>query len=79
MSTILDALETYDTLAGYAILSNKKNCQVFISDIGHIIDNCKRLGLADKLVGIKCNVFTAGGCAHIPTYNVFTLLYLHRG
>jgi len=53
MSTILDVLGRYDTLAGYAILNNRKNGLDFISDLGHIINNCKQVGLADKLARVQ--------------------------
>jgi hypothetical protein len=56
MSTILDILGRYDTLAGYLILNNKKGGKEIFSDKDHIINNCKRVGLDDKLDTIECNV-----------------------
>jgi DNA polymerase family B len=68
MSAILDVMEQYQygTLAGYAILNSKKNGREFISDLGHILNNCEQEGLREKLsnIGTKVQV--------LDTYKIFT-------
>jgi DNA polymerase elongation subunit (family B) len=48
MSAILDEMKNYDTLAGYAIFSDKD----FVSDLEHIANNCNEVGLANEFSAI---------------------------
>lgn len=52
MSAILDNIERYDLLAGFAIFSDRD----FISDIDHIRMNCEKVGLLERFVRIKSKI-----------------------
>jgi hypothetical protein len=47
-SPILDVIERYDALVGYAIFSDKD----FISDIDHIGVTCEKVGLLERFLHI---------------------------
>jgi DNA polymerase elongation subunit (family B) len=54
MSTILDVIERYDSLAAYDMFSNEyKN---FYSDIDHIKWNCNRVGLSNRFSTINSRI-----------------------
>ena len=53
MSTILETIENYDTLAGYTILNLKKNGREVISDVGHIAANSYQVGLRERFASIR--------------------------
>ena len=59
MSTILETIENYDTLAGYAILNSKSNKKKFIPDLGHITANSYQVGLRERFSSIKAQVIDA--------------------
>ena len=56
MSAVLDVMEQYTTLAGYTILSSRSKQREFISDIGHIENNCSQVGLRERFVSISNKV-----------------------
>jgi DNA polymerase elongation subunit (family B) len=66
MSTILDVLGRYDSFAGYAILNGRKGGKEFVSDLGQIVNNCKQVGLSDKLVS------SIGQCDVLDVYKIFS-------
>ena len=65
MSAILDVVGRYNTLAGYAISDGKKGGKEFISDVGHIINNCKQVGLLEKLTS------SIGQCHVLDVYKIY--------
>jgi DNA polymerase elongation subunit (family B) len=71
MSTILDVLGRYDTLAGYSILNSKKGGKEFVSDLGHIVNSCKQVGLSEKHASIECNVLDVYKIYHNETVDGF--------
>ena len=52
MSAVLETIERYDTLAGFAIFSDKD----FISDLDHIKVNCDQVGLLERFSSIKSRI-----------------------
>jgi DNA polymerase elongation subunit (family B) len=52
MSAIIDAIEQYDTLAGFAIFSDKD----FVTDIDHIKINCDQVGLLERFSIVKSRI-----------------------
>jgi DNA polymerase elongation subunit (family B) len=51
-SAILNAIERYDSLAGFAIFSGKD----FASDIDHIKINCEKVGLSQRFSSIRSKI-----------------------
>jgi DNA polymerase elongation subunit (family B) len=52
MSAILDTIEPYKVLAGFAIFSDKN----FVSDIDHIKLNCEKVSLSQRFSNIKSKI-----------------------
>jgi DNA polymerase family B len=67
ISRILDVIERYDTIAGYAILSDKD----FHSDLRHLEDNCYQVGLGYRFSNLRCQVLDAYKIYHNETVNNF--------